>query len=242
VTAKINLLPPRYVERMAERRLARIAAIALVVLVVLLGLASLVQSRRLDQAERTRQVERARNDELVARRRALAPYRQLADGILGRERLLAGAMETQVSWAGVLTSLSQTFPAGASLTSLVAESTLPAFGAVPPVKGATEARVIGSTTLHGYSVERFTPGVERMLQLLDGVVGLSQPRLQIGTVQDLAGRSVTTFEGETFLDGAALTSRYANGLPPENDVELPRLGGAAPAASSPSATSERASR
>ena len=226
---------------MADRRLMGMVAVGLLVLVVLLALASLVQNRRLDQAETTREVERGRNAELVARRRALAPYRQLTDGILGRERLLSGAMETQVSWAGVLTSLSKTFPAGASLTSLAAESTLPVFGAVPPVQAGVEGRVIGSTTLKGYSVERFTPGVERMLQLLDGVAGLSQPRLQVGTVQDMAGRSVTSFEGETFLDGAALTKRYANGLPPENDVELPRLGGGS-ATTPQSAASQRASR
>ena len=222
--------------------MAGIGAAALLVLVVLLALASVVQSRRLDQAEKTRDAEQARNAELVARRRALAPYRQLADGIMGRERLLSGAMETQVSWSAALTSLSRTFPAGSSLTSLSAESTLPVFGTTPPVKPGTESRVIGSTTLKGYSVEMFTPGVERMLQLLDGVTGLSQARLEVGTVDDLGGRSVTTFEGETFVDGAALTGRYANGLPAEHDVELPKLGGGASAAAPQAATAERASR
>ncbi len=242
MTRRFNLLPARYVERMAERRSAGVVAAALLVLVAVLAVASLAQSHQLAQAEKRRDVERVRNGELQARRRELTPFRQLADGIVGRERLLAGAMATQVSWAAMLTSLSNTFPAGASLTSLTAESTLPPFGAVPPVTPGTEGRVIGSTTLKGYSVESFTPGLERMLQLLDAVAGLSQPRLQVGAVEKIGERPVTDFEGTTFVDGTALTGRYADGLPPESDVEVPRLGGGGSAPEVPSPSPVRASK
>ena len=242
MTHRFNLLPARHVERMATRRAAGFAAGGLVVLMVLLGLASLVQSAQLRQAERERDIEQARNVELQTRRKALAPFRQLSDGIVGRERLLTAAMETQVSWTDVLTSLSATFPSDASLTSLTAESLVPSFGAVPPVKSADKARVIGSTTLKGYSVQKFTPGVERMLQLLEDVNGLSEPRLQEGTAEKIGDRPVTTFDGSTFVDGAALSGRYAGGLPPEDDVKVPRTGGGAPAPPAPSGGGPRASK
>lgn len=241
MTGRFNLLPARYVERMAERRSAGVVAAVLLALLALLAVASLAQSRQLTQAEERRDVERARTAELQVRRRALAPFRQLVDGMVGRERLLGDAMATQVSWAGVLTRLSNTFPAGASLTSFTAESTLPPFGGVP-VTPDSEGRVVGSTTLKGYSVESFAPGLERMLQLLGAVAGLSQARLQVGAVEKIGERPVTDFEGTTFVDGTALTGRYAEGLPPDSDVEVPRLGGGGPTPAVPSPGPVRASK
>ena len=226
----INLLPARYVERIAERRRAGMTGAALLLLVVVLMVDTLAQSRQLGQAERKREVEQARNAELLARRRELQPFRQLADGIVGRERLLSAGMQSHVSWATVLGSLSQAFPPDASLTSLTATLNLPAFGPPAPVD---QGAVIGSTTLKGYSVSRFTPGVDRMLQLLTSVIGFSEPRLQVGTADKIGALGVTTFEGTTFLDGKALTGRYAKGLPAEDDVDVPvapRAAAAPPAA------------
>lgn len=235
MTQRFNLLPVEYVERIAERRRALLTTGALLALVAVLAVATLVQSGELAQAKKSREVEQARNSELQARRRQLQPFRELADGIIGRERLLAAGMQTHVSWATVLASLSQAFPSDASLTSFTAKSTLPAFGAVEPVSLGHQGSVAGTTTVTGYSVARFTPGVERMLHLLDSVTGLAEPRLQVGTAEKIGALPVTTFEGSTFVDGEALTGRYAQGLPPEDDVELPMT--ARPAASSvPSGT------
>ena len=229
MSRRFNLLPAPYVERMAERRAIGITAGALVALLGLLGVAGLFQGRELRQAERRREVAQARRDALVARRGQLAQFRQLADAIGARERLLTAAMGTEISWAAVLASLAKTFPTDASLTSLNAETQLPAFGA-PPVKPGDERSVIGSTALKGYSVKQFTPGVERLLQLLVVVNGLAEPRLQVGTTADIGRQAVTTFEGSAFLDAAALSGRYAQGLPREDDVELPATAPASPAA------------
>ena len=46
---------------------------------------------------------------------------------------------------------------------------------------------------------------------------------------------MTTFEGSTFIDQTALTGRYAEGLPPESDVEVPVLGAGAPTTPTPAA-------
>lgn len=231
MTERFNLLPAHYVERIAERRRAVLTAGALLVLLVLLAVSAFAQSRQLAQAGDRRDVEQARNAELQARRRQLQPFRQLADGIVGRERLLTAGMETQVSWATVLSSLSQAFPADASLTSFTATSTLPAFGAVTPVKPGNQGAVIGTTALTGYSVRNFTPGLERMLDLLTSVIGLSEPRLAVGTLDKIGALPVTNFEGGTFVDAEVLTGRYAEGLPPEDDVAVPVIarGVAAPA-------------
>lgn len=236
MTGGVNLLPVRYVERIAERRRMAMTGAALLVLLALLGLAAAAQGRQLRQAEAKRDVEQTRTAALQARRAELASFRPLADGIVGRERLLAAAMGTEVSWAAMLTSLSVTFPPDASLTSLTAESTLPVFGA-RGVEPGDQASMIGTTALKGYSVEKFTPGVRQTLQLLDTVTGLAEPRLQEGAADVIGERPVTTFEGSTFLDGAALTGRYRDGLPAEDDVDVPVIGGAgaAPPAAAPAA-------
>ena len=237
---RFNMLPARYAERMAERRLAGITAAALVTLLVLLALAGLNQRRVLGQAQDRRDTEQARTNVLTARRAQLVRFRRLADAIVARERLLTAAMGTEISWATVLASLARTFPADASLTSVNLQTKLPTFGA-PPVTPGDERSVIGSTALKGYSVTAFTPGVERLLQLLTAVTGLSEPRLQIGTREELGRQTVTTFEGSAFVDAGALTGRYADGLPPEKDVKIPAIGGGAPpAATGPSAAQGRA--
>ena len=227
MTRPFNLLPARYVERVAERRLAARTAAALTALLILLAVAGFSQSRQLRQAEERRDVEQARTDVLMARRGELLRFRQLADGIAARERLLTAAMGTEVSWATILASLALSFPADASLTSVNLETKLPPFGAPPMIQG-DDRSVIGSSALKGYSVNTFTPGVERLLQVLVAVTGLSEPRLQVGTRVEMGKQPVTTFDGSAFVDAGALTGRYSRGLPTEDDVEIPAIGGGAP--------------
>jgi Tfp pilus assembly protein PilN len=237
VTAeRFSLLPARYAENVAERRWARLVAAALVVVLGLLGLMGLSQGRALRHAEKKRDVEQVRNAALAARAGQLLRFRRLADAVAGRERLLAAAMGTEVSWATVLTSLAQQFPADSSLTSLSAESKLPAFGTLPAVKVGNEKSMIGSAALKGYSIEKFTPGVERLLQTLVSVRGLSEPRLQVGTVNEIGNRPVTSFDGDAFVDARAMSGRYARGLPAEDDIEIPSIVGGSSTNAAPSAT------
>lgn len=242
MTRPFNLLPARYAERLAERRWARVTALVIVTVLGLLVLAGLNQSRQLQRAEKQRNTEQARNAELVARRAQLVPFRQLADSIVGRERLLATAMGTQVSWAAVLSNLAVAFPADASLTSLTAESTLPAFGSVPPVKPGAEGSVIGQTALKGYSVAKFTPGVDGILQRLVTVTGLTEPRLQVGARTEIGARPVTTFDGNAFVDARALSGRYTQGLPVGDHVDVPAAAGGGPVSAAPPAAPTGASK
>lgn len=236
MTPTVNLLPGPYVERMVERRWARWAAEGLLLLLGLVILVSMTQARRVHQAEATRDTERARTKQLEARWAQLKPFADLAVGVVARERLLSAALGTEVSWATVLTELSLSFPGDASLTSLRVELALPSFGSDPPVEPGNEATVIGSTTFEGYSVREFSPGVEATLQSLGGARGLAEPQLRQGAVEEVGGTSVTTFQGSTFLDAAALTGRYADGLPPGADIEVPALAGGAAAGDTPSGT------
>lgn len=233
---RFSLLPAHYAERVAERRWARLVAGALVGVLGLLLLTGLNQGRTLRQTEKKRDVEQAKNTALTARAGKLLRFRQLAEAVAGRERLLAAAMGTEVSWATVLTSLAKEFPADSSLTSITAESNLPAFGTLPAVKAGNEKSVIGSAALKGYSIEKFTPGVERLLQMLVTVRGLSEPRLQVGTVNEIGNRPVTSFDGNAFLDARALSGRYAQGLPAENDIEIPSIAGGSTSKTAPPAT------
>lgn len=239
---RFSLLPARYAEQVAERRWARRVAGALVVVLGLLVLTGLSQGRTLRQTENKRDVEQARNTALAARAGQLLRFRQLAEAVTGRERLLAAAMGTEVSWATLLTSLAQRFPADSSLTSITAESKLPAFGTLPAVKAGNEKSVIGSAALKGYSIEKFTPGVERVLQMLVTVQGLSEPRLQVGTVTEIGNRPVTSFDGNAFVDARAQSGRYAKGLPAEDDIEIPSMAGGSPSTGAASATPQAAPR
>ena len=224
MSRRFNLLPAPYAERIAERRMAAMTGGALVCLVAVLVLAGFNQGRLLRRSTEERDVERARLDALVAQRTQLVRFRQLTDGISARERLLTAAMRSEVSWATVLTSLAAHFPSDASLTSLTVETHLPAFGGAS-VKPGDQASVIGSGTVKGYSVRKFTPGVERLLQLLETVTGLAEPRLRVGTREEIGKQPVTTFEGTAFLDAAALSGRYLEGLPPEDAIDIPQLAG-----------------
>jgi len=235
-TERFSLLPTHYAERVAERRWVRISAASLVVLLGLLVVAGLGQSHRLRQTEDKRDAEQVRNALLVARGGQLLRFRQLADAVVGREKLLSAAMGTEVSWAGLLTSLATTFPADSSLISITAESKLPAFGTLPSMKAGNEKAMVGSAALSGYSVETFIPGVQRLLQMLATVEGLSEPRLQSGTLDEIGTRSVTTFEGNAFVDARALSGRYAQGLPAEDDIDIPSIGGSGSAAPAPAPT------
>lgn len=221
---RFSLLPASYAERVAERRWARLVAAALVAVLGLLVLTGLSQGRVLRQTEKERDVERARNAALVARRGELDRFRKLVDAIVARERLVAVAMGTEVSWAGVLASLARSFPEGASLTSLTVESKLSPLGTTA-LKAGNEKSVIGSAALKGYSIQRFTPGVERVLEVLVTVRGLSEPRLQSGSTAEIGKEPVTSFDGTAFVDARALTGRYAKGLPPEDRLDVPVLGG-----------------
>lgn len=196
-------------------------------LLLLLGLVGVGQSRRLARAESARATEQARTQELSARRAELVPFRDLAEGIVQRELVLAASMQTQVSWAGVLARLSAAFPPATALTSFSAESTVPAFSAAPAAAAPDDTSLIGTITFNGYSVQAFAPGVAGILQSLAAVTGLSEPHLVTADRGEIGEAPVTTFDGGALVDGAALTGRYAEGLPPGERVDVPQ---AAPAA------------
>ncbi|HSH61152.1 MAG TPA: hypothetical protein VK988_16240 [Acidimicrobiales bacterium] len=219
MTAGVNLLPGGYAERLVERRRMGRTGGALLVLVALLAVVSFAQGRTLNRARSERDLEQVRTGQLSARRAELAPFRELADGVAQRERVLTVAMDTEISWSRVLASLSASFPPGASLISFNAESTLPAFSGNLPVPNGNTTSPIGSATYNGYSIEGFDPGLAQTLRLLATVPGLDEPRLQEGAETEIAGQSVTSFDGTAFLDSESLTRRYLDGLPPGEGVD-----------------------
>lgn len=232
MAARVNLLPDRYAQRIVERRWTGAVAGGLLVLLLLLALLGMSQTRRLTHAEAERATEQARTQQLTARRSELAPFRQLGEEITGRERLLAAAMHSQISWAGVLARLSAAFPPDASLTSFTAESIVPAFSGAPP-RPDDEGSLVGTVTFTGYSTRAFSPGVAELLQLLAAIPGVAEPQLVEGVEGEIGEVPVTTFDGAAFVDGTALTGRYAEGLPAGERVEVPRVTAAATGTAAP---------
>lgn len=223
--SRVNLLPRHYIERAVERRRAWATAAAMVALLLVLGLVGVVQARQLTAAEEQRDFEQAQTAQLQARRLALAPFRDLAEEVRRGQQLVMATMDTEVSWAGVLASLSDTFPGDATLTAFIAESTLPVFGDLA-VQPGDEGAPIGTVAFNGYTVEGFAPGIADVLRRLGDVSGLSEPRLATGARGEIDGTPTTTFDGAVLLDGGALTGRYAEGLPPGEHVDVPTFGGA----------------
>lgn len=222
---RVNLLPVRYIERAVERRRAGATAAGLLALLLVLGIVAAGQVRELRTVEEQRDLEQALTAQLQARRAELAPFRDLADRVRNEQQLLAAAMDSEVSWAGVLASLSATFPTDASLTAFRGESILPVFAGDLAVQPGDQDTPIGSVAFNGYSVDGFAPGVAETLRLLTGVSGVSHPRLATGALGDIGETPVTTFDGLGLLDAAAMTGRYIDGLAPEDRIDVPPLGG-----------------
>lgn len=223
MTGGVNLLPLRYRERMAERRRLAMTAAALGVFLLLLGVVAFSQSRRLDAAQTELEVEQTTTGVLQARRVELTPFRELADGVVRRQRVLTTAMATEISWAGLLTNVSGSFPVDASLTSFSAESGLAPTPQALAVEPGNAASPVGSASFGGYSVSAFAPGLATALQLFNGVSGLSEVRLQAGTLTEIGEAPVTSFEAVSFVDAEALTGRYLEGLPPEYRIDVPPM-------------------
>lgn len=151
--ARVNLLPPEVSRRSAQRRATMITAALLLLYLVLLGLLYAVKLVQVNEARAARDATQAEVAAVQSQLAALQPFRELDAQIQERNRLLAGAMASEVSVARLLNELSLTFPATSSLRALsvtlqppppadASPAPAPAPGATPapaPAPGATPA-------------------------------------------------------------------------------------------------------
>lgn len=216
MSARVNLLPRELEERAQARRraswvVAAVAVYAAVLLLLYMGKLGAIDAAREERDAAQTEVTRLQGE--LAR---LEQFAQLDREVTARNALLSSAMATEISWARVLNDLALTFPPSSSLLAFdgVSETAVQAGVAEAPPPDPSSAS-IAALTFNGYSVERFAPGVERVLVKFDEVDIFFNPYLSEAGEQPRGDTDVTVFNGTLQLNEDAYTGRYADGLPPE---------------------------
>lgn len=215
---RVNLLPPEIGQRQRERRAIVVTALVVLGYVAVLGLLYVLKLGAVDAAREERDVAQAEVGQLQGEVARLAPFAELDRRLTARNGLLASAMGSQISWARQLNDLSLAFPASASLLTLdgvMAGTAEPAAAATAGGGGVDLGDGVAKLTFSGYSVERYAPGVERVLVKLGDVPSYFNSYLSQAAESERGDTEVTTFDGAVQLDEDAYTGRYADGLPPE---------------------------
>jgi hypothetical protein len=214
MTARVNLLPREIEQRARARRTSSWAIGAVAAYAALLGLLYIAKLNDLQSAREDRDAAAAQVASLQQELATLQEFAELDRQLAARNALLRDAMEREISWARVFNDLSLTFPPSSSLISLAAaaeapETTISGEGAGQPTSA------IGNVSFNGYSVERYAPGVERVLVKFDEVTTFFNSYLANAGEELRGDTEVTTFTGTVQLNTDAYTGRYDNGLPPE---------------------------
>lgn len=241
---RVNLLPPEVTQRQVARRVAMGTVAGVAVYAGLLGAAYILKLGAVDAARDDRDTAQLEVDALRADLSALEQYAVLAQTLEARNQMLAAAMAQEVSWARVFNDLSLSFPPSASLLTIAAninEVTAPAAPAPAPAPTdpaatpdpsatasptptpepdpgtvtATVGAPVASVLFTGYSVERYSPGVETVLLQLDDVRGFFNSYLTTAGELLRGETLVTSFDGAVELNDEVFTERYADGLPEE---------------------------
>ena len=214
MSARVNLLPPQLAERKKARRVAQASTASVACIALALGAGYVAKVNAVEEARGDRDRVQAGVVALERQVAALDEYRQLANRLHAGNAMLAAAMETEVSWARVLNDLSMVFPSSGSMESLTAELT-PVLESEPLPGAVVDGDPVASLVFNGYSVERFSPGVEAILVDFDGAEGFYDSYLTNAATEEKGDTEVTKFTGRVRLDEHARTNRYVDGLPKE---------------------------
>jgi hypothetical protein len=186
-----------------------------VLFAALLGVIYLAKLGQVNDARAERDQAQATVAELQAELATLQEFADLDRQVKARNELLAGAMATEISWARTLNDLALTFPASSSLTELAAAAVGATTADAQTADTSVSAEAVASMTFGGYSVERFAPGVERVLIKFDDVGMFINAYLTQAATELIDETLVTGFDGNLEMSEDARTGRYAEGLPPE---------------------------
>lgn len=214
MSARVNLLPREIEERARTRRSASWTIAGVAVFAGVLGIVYLGKLGAVNGAREDREEAQARVTELQAEVATLQEFAELDRQVKARNELLAAAMATEISWARTLNDLALTFPASSSLTEL-AGAAVGATGEGASTDTNISAAAIASLTFSGYSVERYAPGVERVLLKFSDVGMFFNAYLAQAATELRNETLVTGFNGSLEMSEDARTGRYAEGLPPE---------------------------
>ncbi|MBW3602568.1 MAG: hypothetical protein KY434_07710 [Actinobacteria bacterium] len=231
---RINLLPVEYLERRRQRQLGWMTAAALVVVVLVLTGLYWLKRQDVEAARAERDDARAEVTRLEDRVAELRPFAELAMALDTGNELLASAMSPQVSWSRNLNDLAVRLPRDSSLRTLTAgvvgadpaaagateESTTTeettteeATTAAPP--GAADDEALGTVNFTGYSTSRYAPGVQSVLTDLEKVRGYTDVYLSTAAKELAEATTVHNFAVDATLTDEALSGRFDDGLPVE---------------------------
>lgn len=216
MSARVNLLPREIEERARARKTTAWTIGAVAAYAALLGLVYIAKLGDLNAARDDRDNAEATVASLEAQLATLQEFADLDRQLTARNNLLSASMATEISWARVMNDLSLTFPPSSSMLQMSSEAAgageTGASGTTAPNPNSDS---IATVTFSGYSVERFAPGVERVLIKFDEVDTFFNPYLSEALEVERGDTEVTTFAGTMQLTDEAYTARYADGLPPE---------------------------
>lgn len=237
----VVLLPSRYADARRARRVTQASVITGTLAVSAIALASALIWRHTQELQVERDVLQARVDTLHSQQAALKEFQDQANKLSKVNNDLKTVMSSEVSWARMLNDLSMTVPATATLEGFSASITPEAAANVastvdpslvpsktteddpnaepkPPVS-------IGDISIEGYSIEKYSPGVETVLARFDEVLSYSDVFLsstsKTQTEGVIAGQATSSngevdksdFSTVIKIGPAALTGRYRDGLP-----------------------------
>lgn len=174
---QVNLLPSDVRERQRSRRLVAAVVAAVGAVVALLFFVFVLQSARLSNTEQRLQAQQAVNADLQSKIGQLQQFQQLKQTVAAREAVMAGALNGQVAWSGVLRDVSTVIPNQMWLTglngTLVDQSVLPvAPGGSSTTSSPTESltpTMAGSIQFQGVASD--FPTVAKWLSRLEQVKG-----------------------------------------------------------------------
>lgn len=216
MSARVNLLPREIEEKAKARRTTSWAIGAVAAYAALLGVLYIAKLGDLDAAREERDNAQAVVDQRQADLASLQEYAELDRQLTARNDLLAASMATEISWARVMNDLALTFPPSSSLLTLTATTeNAEEAGLDGTAPDNPNSQSVASLVFDGYSVERFAPGVERVLVKFDEIEAFFNVYLAQANEVVRGDTEVTSFGGTAQLNDNAYTGRYAEGLPPE---------------------------
>lgn len=237
----VVLLPSRYADARRARRVTQVSIITGTLALSTIALASALIWRHTQELQVERDVLQARVDTLNAQQAALKEFQDQANKLNKVNNDLKAVMSSEVSWARMLNDLSMTVPptttlegfsatiipeAAANVASTVDPSLVPSDSKSEDPNAEPKPPVsIGDISIEGYSIEKYSPGVETVLARFDEVLSYSDVFLsstsKTQTEGVIAGQSASTngevakseFSTAIKIGPAALTGRYRDGLP-----------------------------
>ena len=240
VEVGVVLLPPRYADARRARRVTQISIIAGTLCLSAIALGSALVWRQTQEMQVERDALQARVDTLNSQVAALKEYQEQANRLNKVNNDLKTVMASEVSWARMLNDLSMTVPATATLEGFSATIEPAAAAAaattIDPSAVAKEGSEdpnatpkppisIGDISIEGYSIEKYSPGVETVLARFDEVLSYSNVFLSSTSKTEaegvLSGQAASSngevskseFSTAIKIGPAALTGRYRDGLP-----------------------------